>query len=268
LFEVIAETVAESTQIPSDISTDAAASVPLGLMTAALAMYNEGSDSLGLTPPWVAGGKNKYADQPFVVCAASTSVGQFGTCAPTAAPTHVHSCARLSVVQLAKLSGFSPIIATASPANFALVKALGATHVVDRKLIGSLGAEIAKVTSAPVAHAYDAWSDAETQQTLLDLLAPRGRLALVLPPLVAAHDGKTLFFVQGSVHLPTNRALGVSIFGALEGLLADGSIKVSLRCWRIVTWCSSADSEHAAERRGGAAGRLGGHCRRAGADGG
>jgi NADPH:quinone reductase-like Zn-dependent oxidoreductase len=140
--------------------------------------------------------------------------------------THTHARATLAVVQLAKLSGFSPIIATASPANFALVKALGATHVVDRKLISSLGAEVAKITSAPVAHAYDAWSDAETQQVLHDLLAPRGRLALVLPQQVTARDGKTLFFVHGSPHLPANRALGVSIFGALEGLLAEGAIKV------------------------------------------
>jgi NADPH:quinone reductase-like Zn-dependent oxidoreductase len=152
------------------------------------------------------------------------------------APAHAHSRVHHAVVQLAKLSGFSPIIATASPANFALVKALGATHVVDRKLIGSLGAEIAKVTSAPVAHAYDAWSGPETQQALHDLLVPGGRLALVLPPAVAPRDGKTAFTVLGIVHIPANRALGVSIFGALEGLLAEGAIKVrsqsSLKSWR------------------------------------
>jgi D-arabinose 1-dehydrogenase-like Zn-dependent alcohol dehydrogenase len=199
-----------------------------------MAMYNEGSDTLGLIPPWTAGGKNKYAGQPFVVCAASTSVGQFGACA-RGGPAHAHSRARHAVVQLAKLSGFSPIIATASPANFALVKALGATHVVDRKLIGSLGAEVAKVTSAPVAHAYDAWSGPETQQALHDLLVPGGRLALVLPPAVAPGDGKTAFTVLGIVHIPPNRALGVSIFSALERLLAEGAIKVRLRCRRAVT---------------------------------
>jgi hypothetical protein len=40
-------------------------------------MYN-GSGGLELSEPWTAEGKNKYAGKPFVVCAASTSVGQFG----------------------------------------------------------------------------------------------------------------------------------------------------------------------------------------------
>ena len=35
--------------------------------------------SLQLTPPWVEGGLNKYAGQPFVVLGGSSSVGQFGT---------------------------------------------------------------------------------------------------------------------------------------------------------------------------------------------
>ena len=35
--------------------------------------------SLELTPPWVEGGLDKYAGQPFVVLGGSSSVGQFGT---------------------------------------------------------------------------------------------------------------------------------------------------------------------------------------------
>jgi NADPH:quinone reductase-like Zn-dependent oxidoreductase len=67
-------------QIPSNVSTDAAASIPLGLATAAIAMYNA-SGGLELSAPWTAEGKNKYAGQPLVVHAGSTSVGQFGACA-------------------------------------------------------------------------------------------------------------------------------------------------------------------------------------------
>jgi NADPH:quinone reductase-like Zn-dependent oxidoreductase len=70
----------ELVQIPSNISTEEAASIPLGLATAAIAMYNE-SGGLELTEPWTTEGKNKYAGKPFIVCAASTSVGQFGACA-------------------------------------------------------------------------------------------------------------------------------------------------------------------------------------------
>jgi NADPH:quinone reductase-like Zn-dependent oxidoreductase len=70
----------ELVQIPSNISTEEAASIPLGLVTAAIAMYNE-SGGLELTEPWTTEGKDKYAGKPFVVCAALTSVGQFGACA-------------------------------------------------------------------------------------------------------------------------------------------------------------------------------------------
>ena len=38
------------------------------------------------------------------------------------------------MIQFAKLSGFSPIITTASPRHTARLQALGATHVVDRAL--------------------------------------------------------------------------------------------------------------------------------------
>jgi NADPH:quinone reductase-like Zn-dependent oxidoreductase len=55
-----------------------AASIPVGLVTPALAMYNAGSQSLGLTPPWTARGRNQYAGRPFIIFSAASSVGQFG----------------------------------------------------------------------------------------------------------------------------------------------------------------------------------------------
>jgi NADPH:quinone reductase-like Zn-dependent oxidoreductase len=65
-------------QIPSNVSTDEAASIPLALATAAIGLYNGGSAGLGLAEPWTAEGKGKYAGKPFVISAASTSVGQLG----------------------------------------------------------------------------------------------------------------------------------------------------------------------------------------------
>jgi NADPH:quinone reductase-like Zn-dependent oxidoreductase len=133
-------------------------------------------------------------------------------------------------LQLAKLSGFSPIITTSSPSNYGLLKSLGATHTLDRNALGSLGAEVAKITSEPVLYAYDAWSSAETQQALYDLLAANGGLVLVLPKAVkeVADKNITIRNAYGSVHRPANRQLGVSLFGALEGLLANGTIKVEV----------------------------------------
>jgi NADPH:quinone reductase-like Zn-dependent oxidoreductase len=130
-------------------------------------------------------------------------------------------------VQLARLSGFSPIIALASPASFSRVKALGATHVIDRRLVGSLDKEVAKITTTPVEYGFDAWSGVDSQQALHDVLAPQGRLALVRPKEVEVSADKTVFQVVGIVHMPWTRALGVSLFRALERLLADGAIKVT-----------------------------------------
>jgi NADPH:quinone reductase-like Zn-dependent oxidoreductase len=110
-------------------------------------------------------------------------------------------------VQLARLSGFSPIIAFASPANFSRVKALGATYVIDRKLVGTLGIEVMKITTTPVEYAFDAWSGAESQQALHNVLAPQGRLALVRPREIEVSADKTVFQVVGIVHMPWTRAL-------------------------------------------------------------
>ena len=48
--------------------------------------------------------------------------------------TKCSSPIRHPAIQFARLSGFSTIIATASPQNTTLLKSLGATHVIDRKL--------------------------------------------------------------------------------------------------------------------------------------
>ena len=51
------------------------------MATAALALYNKKQQPFGgaaLTPPWVEGGRGKYAGQPIVITGGSTSVGQHG----------------------------------------------------------------------------------------------------------------------------------------------------------------------------------------------
>jgi NADPH:quinone reductase-like Zn-dependent oxidoreductase len=132
---------------------------------------------------------------------------------------------------LARLSGFSPIIATSSPSNFELLKSLGATHTLDRNAIGSLAAEVSKITSEPVMYAYDAWSSPQTMQAVYDLLAPKGNMVIVLhkEESFKEADGKDVKvqYVWGSVHSEASKDLGISLFAALEGLLANGSIKVN-----------------------------------------
>ena len=75
-------------KIPDSITVEQAATVPICLATAALGIYVEKKDALrpdtfdvggvGLTPPWVEGGRGKYAGKAALVISGSSSVGRFG----------------------------------------------------------------------------------------------------------------------------------------------------------------------------------------------
>ncbi|EIN12417.1 GroES-like protein [Punctularia strigosozonata HHB-11173 SS5] len=203
-------------KIPDNVSVDEAASVPLTLATAYLALYNKkkpaGSQGGGaeLMPFWQS--NTAYAGQPFVVLGGATSVGQF-------------------VIQLARLMGFSPIVATASEKHADFLKSLGTTHVLPRTLAAdALASEIAKITPHPIEFVYDTVSVADTQRTAWSLLAPGEQLLLVLPPdasagVVPGKDGKDVQHVFGNVNYPGQQEAGRDMYARLTQLLRDGSIR-------------------------------------------
>ncbi|TFK46251.1 GroES-like protein [Heliocybe sulcata] len=200
-------------KLPSNISLDEAASIPLGLATAALGLYSPvnkgGQGGAGLTPPWEDAGRGKYAGKPIFLFGGATSVGQY-------------------VIQLAKLSGFSPIIATASPKHTSFLKSLGIDHVIDRNTpLSELKSQLASLTKSPLEVVYDAVSYAETQQTGYDVLAPGGTLVIVLNEQIKKDSSanKTIAHVFGNVHAPALRATGVSLYSKLTSLVEKGEIK-------------------------------------------
>lgn len=87
--ELTVADAARIAKVPSNLSYEQAVTVPLTLGTAALGVYKprvsdlrpDGHDvgGVGLTPPWEAGGRGKYAGQAAVVIGGSGSVGQYGT---------------------------------------------------------------------------------------------------------------------------------------------------------------------------------------------
>ncbi|OCH89712.1 GroES-like protein [Obba rivulosa] len=197
-------------KIPGNITVDQAATIPLCLATAALALFDAGS--AGLFPPWEEKGRGKYAGKPIVVFGGATSVGQFA-------------------IQLVKLAGFSPIIATASLKNTSLLEAIGVTHVLDRNLSSDvLLAEIMKITAeTPVEVVFDAFSR-PTPPSALDILAPGGTLVLVQPDpgdlgKEAAAQGKKAVGVYGDVNVPDRRKTRQSLYAKLTALLESGEIK-------------------------------------------
>ncbi|KAI0715833.1 GroES-like protein [Cerioporus squamosus] len=153
------------------------------------------------------------ATAPILILGGASSVGQYA-------------------IQVAKLSGFSPIITTASLRNEGLLKSLGATHVLDRSLPASeLLAQIEKLTGGTAPEiVYDAVSLPDTQSLAYDALAGGGVLLLVLPENIPAEkkkqdDGKKVVVVMGNFHMPENRALGVELFKRLEEWVAKGVLK-------------------------------------------
>ncbi|THH28971.1 hypothetical protein EUX98_g5214 [Antrodiella citrinella] len=196
-------------KIPSNLTFDeaaaisgSAASVTIGLYAPKIPM-----GGAGLTPPWAQGGRNKYTGVPILVIGGASSIGQ-------------------AVIQFAKLSGFSPIIATASPANNDLLKSLGATHVIDRS--ADLPSALSTLTSLPTAlrYIFDAVGQPDTQSVAYGVLASGGTLITVgHVPIKNIMVEKEVVVLWGVFYIPTNRRFGVEVMSHLTELLENGDIK-------------------------------------------
>ncbi|EJF65089.1 GroES-like protein [Dichomitus squalens LYAD-421 SS1] len=203
------------TQIPSGFSFDEVATLPVAIATAVLGMYNHhpSSKSAHFIPPWVESGLTAYAGKPALIMGGASSVGQ-------------------SVIQLARLAKFSPIITTASPRNAPLLTSLGATHVLDRHLSHSdLLFQIASITAGTaLTFAYDAIADPDTQHVAFDALASGGTLIITWDKAISAaeqmaDESKTIVEVFASVYVPEGRETGVAMFKHLSGWLESGALK-------------------------------------------
>ncbi|KAH9906118.1 GroES-like protein [Epithele typhae] len=204
-------------KIPDSMSFEDAATVPLGFATAVTGMWApEGPTSIGLPAPWEEGGTTKYAGKPAVIVGGSSSVGQFA-------------------IQAARMNGFSPVVTTAAPKHAAFLRSLGATHVVDRALPTPelLAAVSTAASDAPVAFAYDAIGEVDTQRLAYAALGDHGGFVSVMPragpevlaPVQSEGDGKRVARLFASFQVSPNQALGVEVYKRLTGWLADGTVK-------------------------------------------
>jgi len=195
-------------KIPDNLSYEQASTLGLGLGTAAIGLYGR-SNGIGLTPPWKHGGVGKYRNMPILIFGGLGSVGNY-------------------VIQLAKMSGFSPIIATAALKHTEHLKSLGATHVIDRYLsFDGLKQALARITSAPINVIYDTVSIRETQEAAWKLLGPQGRLVLTLPSVIDRHphDRREIVLTNGNPHLEENWETGRQLWLHLGRWLEKGEIR-------------------------------------------
>jgi NADPH:quinone reductase-like Zn-dependent oxidoreductase len=138
----------------------------------------------------------------------------------------------LQALQLAKLSGFDPIITTASSSNEDYCRTAGATHVIDYHTTpyALIPAAIRDITKGPVGIVYDAISSQETQRASWETLGPNGSLVVTRPSLInteiAQKDNRYVTLVLGTVRDSRNTEFGRKMYAELPGLISDGSIKV------------------------------------------
>ncbi|KAH7884283.1 chaperonin 10-like protein [Phlebopus sp. FC_14] len=194
-------------KIPDNLSFDQAATVPLGVGTAAIGLYGR-ANGIGLVAPWKHGGQGKYRGMPIMIFGGSGSVGNY-------------------VIQLAKMSGFSPIITTAALKHANYLKSIGATHVVDRYLpFLALKQAVGRITSAPINVIYDTVSIRETQETAWRLLGPQGRLVLTSPSVIDRQpdDRREIVLTNGNPHTEDNWETGRQLWMNLGRWLETGDL--------------------------------------------
>ncbi|VDC06719.1 unnamed protein product [Peniophora sp. CBMAI 1063] len=212
-------------RIPPNLTYEQAATVPLCLATAAIGMYKPKSSQVlpngfdvggaGLTPPWTEDGMGKYEGQAAIVFRGSSSVGQFA-------------------LRLAKLSGFGPIITTASKSNEEYCLAAGATHVIDYHDVpyADVPATIRSIVGQiPVKIAYDAICTEESQKAAWSVLAPNGALVIAggMAPRPSGtsqgdddSEGKRFVRAFGGINAPFHQAFGTEMYLSLSEMLEKG----------------------------------------------
>lgn len=138
-----------------------------------------------------------------------------------------------TAIQLARLSGFAPILTTSSLRHEEFLKSIGATHVIDRTLAPStVQSEVLKLAGGkPIEFVFDPISASDTQTLAYDVLAPGGDLLLVNPEAISAEkkkdgDNKTVMSVFADVQTPATRDVLVALYGRLTEWLETGTIVV------------------------------------------
>ncbi|KAH8105282.1 GroES-like protein [Cristinia sonorae] len=196
-------------KIPENISFDQAASVPVAYATAGIGLYapRQYQGGAGLTPPWEADGRGKYAKQPILIMGGSSGMGQ-------------------AAIQFARLSGFDPIIVTVSPRNNDYVKSLGATHTIDRsEPLSALSATVSSITKEPLKIAFDTLGQSDTQNAAYTALAPGGTLITSASSYIWKSQGKEVVEPYGILHAPSHRAFGVGLLKSVTAWLESGEYK-------------------------------------------
>ncbi|KAJ7615997.1 hypothetical protein FB45DRAFT_1035163 [Roridomyces roridus] len=139
-------------------------------------------------------------------------------------------------LQLARLSGFSTIITTASLKHSDSLKSLGATHIIDRTLTDAAVVEAISALAPGLSIVFDAISTPETISLGFAVLKAsktksvgdeRKTLLQIIPVPVAEAQNEGIDMYMGWVTSvwPQYNALSRELYPRVEELLGNGSIK-------------------------------------------
>ncbi|KDQ12690.1 hypothetical protein BOTBODRAFT_34146 [Botryobasidium botryosum FD-172 SS1] len=192
--------------IPSNLSFDQAASIPLAFVTAFVGLFH--STGMQIAPPF-SGPTVTAEDSTILIIGGSSIVGFF-------------------TIQLARMAGFKRILTTVAPKHNDTIKALGATHVFDRAA-ADLEDQIRAVTGNELVYVYDAISSEDTQNFGWKLLSDTKPGTLVVVHLAAQTDASPKkpkeskwLTVYGSSHW--YRDISVPIYKAIGKWLEEGIV--------------------------------------------
>ncbi|KAJ7620444.1 chaperonin 10-like protein, partial [Roridomyces roridus] len=203
-------------KLPSGVSLEEGASIPVGLFTSYHGMYAPAPDGAGLVSFTSPGGRGKYTGQSIVILGGAGATGHYA-------------------LQLARLSGFSTIITTASLKNSDWLKSLGATHILDRTLPDAAVVDaISALTPGGLSIVFDGVSTPETLSLGVAILKAskkqsQGKKTLlqIVPIHVAEAQSEGIDVYRGwaASAWPQYNALSREFYPRVEQLLLDGTIK-------------------------------------------
>jgi NADPH2:quinone reductase len=198
-------------KVPSSISDDQAATIPVNLLAPVIALFHP--NKLGFAPPFSKVPSTKDIDnaaQTLLIVGGGSACGKFG-------------------VQLAKLAGIGKIVAIASLSNESELKSYGATHVVDRHGTNSeVEARVRQIVGDDLIYVYDPINDDHTFTVSLLSSTKKGKVATLLWPKVAESTGEPkkdyeIFHVQGIAQVQPE--FSAATFKALPEWIDSGKIK-------------------------------------------
>lgn len=201
-------------KVPSGFTDAQLASVPTNYVTSAVALFDP--TCFGIPAPWDPAAKSfDYKSVSVLILGGGSNTGKFG-------------------IQLAALAGFGKIIVVAGLKSQADIRALGATHVIDRtKTPDKIAEEVREITGDDLIYAYDTINPPDSQFIGVEALSnsKTGKLARLLP---MAPVDETKLSSKKSAGFETRDVLGGSNFRVdtavplwehVSGLVEEGKIK-------------------------------------------